>query len=161
MNRLGMRSAGRSAMKTREMVSNNIFVLSMHKLTMHQGTTGKAVLQDLVGDENHAEYRNLTDDEKAQLLQEYHEHKETKTTGIRISTKSKVNDVTQTLKAVENEVSHFISVLMLLIDTSTSSRTYGHVQALRVSSTPRVALRISPSMVLLLQLKAPMSSWAL
>jgi hypothetical protein len=29
-----------------------------------------------------------------------------KNTGIRISTKSKVNDVTQTLKAIENEVRH-------------------------------------------------------
>ncbi|KAG1791817.1 uncharacterized protein HD556DRAFT_1432770 [Suillus plorans] len=70
------------------------------------GATGKTVLQDLVRDENRTEYRSLTDDEKAQLLQEYQEHRETKATGIRISTKSKVNDVTQTLKAVENELSN-------------------------------------------------------
>ncbi|KAG1893993.1 uncharacterized protein F5891DRAFT_1131068 [Suillus fuscotomentosus] len=82
----------------------NTFCWKKHHEDKGNGTAGKAVLQDLVGDENHAEYRNLTDDEKAQLLQEYCEHKETKTTGIRISTKSKVNDVTQTLKAVENEL---------------------------------------------------------
>jgi hypothetical protein len=67
--------------------------------------TGKAILQDLVKDkDNRIEYRNLTEDEKANLLEEYTEYKETKNTGIRISTKSKVNDVTQTLKAIENEV---------------------------------------------------------
>ncbi|KAG1795025.1 uncharacterized protein HD556DRAFT_1473186 [Suillus plorans] len=82
----------------------NVFCWKKRHEDKGNGTAGKAVLQDLVGDENRAEYRNLTDDKKAQLLQEYHEHKETKTTGIRISTKSKVNDVTQTLKAVENEL---------------------------------------------------------
>ncbi|KAG2062927.1 hypothetical protein BDR04DRAFT_1164452 [Suillus decipiens] len=71
---------------------------------MHQRTTGKAVLQDLIGDKNHAEYCSLTNDKKAQLLQEYCKHKKTKTTGICISTKSKVNNVTWMLKAVENEL---------------------------------------------------------
>jgi hypothetical protein len=68
------------------------------------GATGKDVLQELVKD-HQAEYQDLTLDEKAKLLLEYGEHKKTQATGIRISTKSKVNDVTQTLKAVENEVS--------------------------------------------------------
>jgi len=69
-----------------------------------EGATGKDVLQELV--KSHcAEYQEFTDDEKAELLLEYSEHKDTQATGIRISTKSKVNDVTQTLKAVENEVS--------------------------------------------------------
>ncbi|OAX34557.1 hypothetical protein K503DRAFT_794132 [Rhizopogon vinicolor AM-OR11-026] len=67
--------------------------------------TGRAILQDLVKDEDNCiEYWNLTEDDKAKLLEEYTEYKETKNTGIRISTKSKVNDVTQTLKAIENEL---------------------------------------------------------
>lgn len=78
----------------------------MHQLTTCKGATGKAVLQELVKDkENRAEYRQLTEDEKTSLLAEYAEHKETKSSGIRISVKAKVNDVTQTLKAVENEAS--------------------------------------------------------
>ncbi|KAG0699235.1 hypothetical protein DFH29DRAFT_769150, partial [Suillus ampliporus] len=65
------------------------------------GATGKDVLQELV--KSHcAEYQELTDDEKAEILLEYSEHKETQATGIRISTKSKVNDVTQTLKTLNN-----------------------------------------------------------
>jgi hypothetical protein len=35
----------------------------------------------------------------------YGEYKETQTSGVRISTKSKIIDVTQTLKAIESEVS--------------------------------------------------------
>ncbi|KAG2155232.1 uncharacterized protein EDB93DRAFT_1101805 [Suillus bovinus] len=82
----------------------NMFCWKKHHEDKENGATGKAVLQDLIRDENCDEYCNLTDNEKAQLLQEYREHKETKTTGIHILTKSKVNDVTQTLKAVENEL---------------------------------------------------------
>ncbi|KAG2136554.1 uncharacterized protein EDB93DRAFT_1253850 [Suillus bovinus] len=82
----------------------NVFCWKKRHEDKENGATGKAVLQDLIRDENRDEYCNLTDDEKAQLLQEYREHKETKTTSIRISTKSKVNNVTQTLKAVENEL---------------------------------------------------------
>ncbi|KAG2116143.1 hypothetical protein DEU56DRAFT_761603 [Suillus clintonianus] len=83
----------------------NTFCWKKRHEDKENGATGKAVLQELVSDENRAEYRDLTKDKKEQLLQEYSEHKETKTTGICISTKLKVNDVTQTLKAVENEAS--------------------------------------------------------
>ncbi|KAG1816410.1 uncharacterized protein BJ212DRAFT_1480862 [Suillus subaureus] len=65
--------------------------------------SGKVILWDLV-QENHMEYHELSDDAKASLLKEYEEHKAVKTTGTRISTKSKVNDVTQTLKAIKNEL---------------------------------------------------------
>lgn len=80
------------------------------------GLSGKAILQDLV-QENRAEYHELDDDTKASILKEYEEFKATKTTGTRISTKSKVNDVTQTLKAVENEVGifFFISTILIII----------------------------------------------
>jgi hypothetical protein len=67
------------------------------------GSSGKAILWDLVQD-NHAEYHELSDNAKASLLKEYEEHKAMKTTGTHISTKLKVNDITQTLKAIENEV---------------------------------------------------------
>jgi hypothetical protein len=50
------------------------------------------------------EYHALSNDEKDSILKEYEEHKARKTNGVRISTKSKVNDVTQTLKVIENEV---------------------------------------------------------
>jgi hypothetical protein len=50
------------------------------------------------------EYYSLTDEEKENLIEEYKEYKAIKTTGQRISTKSKINDVTHTLKIVENEV---------------------------------------------------------
>ncbi|KAG1768106.1 hypothetical protein EV702DRAFT_1050123 [Suillus placidus] len=68
-----------------------------------QESSGKAVLQDLLhnyGDE----YRELSQDKKDRLIQEYDENREHKTKGVRTSSKSKINDVTQTLKAIENEV---------------------------------------------------------
>jgi hypothetical protein len=69
--------------------------------------SGKALLQELIH-EHRDEYHALSDDAKDSLLREYDEHKITKTTGIRISTKSKINDVTQTLRVIENEVRVFI-----------------------------------------------------
>ncbi|KAG0699292.1 hypothetical protein DFH29DRAFT_809256 [Suillus ampliporus] len=50
------------------------------------------------------EYYSLTKEEKANLIEEYMEYKDMKATGQHISTKSKINDVTHTLKAVKNEV---------------------------------------------------------
>ncbi|KAG1882851.1 uncharacterized protein F5891DRAFT_989359 [Suillus fuscotomentosus] len=44
------------------------------------------------------------DKENNSLLKEYGEHKATKTNRAYISTKSKINDVTQTIKAIENEI---------------------------------------------------------
>ncbi|KAG1845222.1 hypothetical protein C8R48DRAFT_554198, partial [Suillus tomentosus] len=64
---------------------------------------GKAALQSLVRD-NKDEYFALSKEEQDKLLTEFVEFKETKTTGIRTSMKSKINDVTHTLKAVENEL---------------------------------------------------------
>ncbi|KAG2752759.1 hypothetical protein P692DRAFT_201706736 [Suillus brevipes Sb2] len=84
----------------------NAFCWKKRTQEKENGATGKAVLQELVKDEeNRAEYRQLTEVEKTSLLAEYAEHKETKSSGICISVKAKVNDVTQTLKAVENEAS--------------------------------------------------------
>jgi biotin-(acetyl-CoA carboxylase) ligase len=61
------------------------------------------LLSELIN-EHRVEYHALSNDEKDSILKEYEEHKATKTNGVRISTKSKVNDVTQTLKVIENEV---------------------------------------------------------
>ncbi|KAG1804578.1 hypothetical protein EV424DRAFT_1544558 [Suillus variegatus] len=65
--------------------------------------SGKDVLQDLLHNYTD-EYRELSQDEKDCLVEEYEENKLLKSKGIRISTKSKINDVTLTLKAIENEL---------------------------------------------------------
>ncbi|KAG2056747.1 hypothetical protein BDR06DRAFT_981177 [Suillus hirtellus] len=68
-----------------------------------QTSSRKGVLQDLL--HNYSDkYRELSQDEKDHLVEEYEENKLLKSTGIRISMKSKINDVTQTLKAIENEL---------------------------------------------------------
>jgi len=67
---------------------------------------GKDILQDLV--HNHRdEYKLLTTQEQNVLIQEFEEFKATKAKGFRVSTKARVNDVTHTLGAVENEVAFF------------------------------------------------------
>jgi hypothetical protein len=66
------------------------------------GSQGKATLQSLVHDHK-AEYLTLSNEEQDEILAQFAEWKQTKTTGVRTSTKSKINDITQTLKAVENE----------------------------------------------------------
>ncbi|KAG2108907.1 uncharacterized protein F5147DRAFT_652503 [Suillus discolor] len=86
----------------------NTFCWKKQQDNQENGATGKDVLQELIKS-HRVEYQELMDDEKAEILLEYSEHKETQATGIRISTKSKVNDVTQTLKAVENELNNLRS----------------------------------------------------
>ncbi|KAI6020937.1 hypothetical protein BKA83DRAFT_4055703, partial [Pisolithus microcarpus] len=49
-------------------------------------------------------YKSLSMEEKKALIEEYACHKERKTFGLHATAKSKVNDITETLKAVENEV---------------------------------------------------------
>ncbi|KAG2112651.1 uncharacterized protein F5147DRAFT_650807 [Suillus discolor] len=63
---------------------------------------GTAALQSLVHD-NKDEYFTLSKEEQDKLLTEFVEFKETKTIGVCTSMKSKINDITHTLKAVENE----------------------------------------------------------
>jgi hypothetical protein len=75
--------------------------------------TGKDVLQEIVKD-HREEYQDLTEEEKTQILLEYGEYKEMKTTGVRISTKSKIIDITSTLKADKSEVSLHASYFCLL-----------------------------------------------
>jgi hypothetical protein len=68
-----------------------------------QALNGKEVLQDLV--RNHREeYNGLMDNERMHLVHAFEDYKATKAQAFRISTKARINDVTQTLSAVENEV---------------------------------------------------------
>ncbi|KAG1843422.1 hypothetical protein C8R48DRAFT_618900, partial [Suillus tomentosus] len=64
---------------------------------------GRRALEQLVR-EHKAEYYTLSKEEQQDLVKEYAEQKLTKMTGFHTSTKSKINDITQTLKAVENEL---------------------------------------------------------
>ncbi|KAG2112367.1 uncharacterized protein F5147DRAFT_771432 [Suillus discolor] len=86
----------------------NTFCWKKRQENQQSGATGKDVLQELVKDYR-TEYQELADDKKAKLLLEYSRHKEMKALGIQISTKSKITDVTHTLKAVENELNNLRS----------------------------------------------------
>ncbi|EGO01357.1 hypothetical protein SERLA73DRAFT_72302 [Serpula lacrymans var. lacrymans S7.3] len=71
-----------------------------------------------------AEYHSLSDDEKKQLLVEYSAHLETKKTGFCMTTKSRINDVTETLKIIENELESLrcrtgIEVMLYVVRGST------------------------------------------
>ncbi|KAG1763279.1 hypothetical protein EV702DRAFT_1051865 [Suillus placidus] len=63
---------------------------------------GKVVLQTQV-QEHKSEYLALSNKEQVELLTMFTEWKETKKTGVHVMAKSKINNITQTLKAVENE----------------------------------------------------------
>ena len=65
--------------------------------------TGKAVLPVLV-QKLREEYSVLTAEEKAVLVDKFTQHREAKTSGIHVSTCSKINDITQMLNKVQNEV---------------------------------------------------------
>ena len=98
---------------------------------------GKEVLQHLVRDYR-PEYDKLTSQEQAELIQEFDEYKSAKATGFRISMKARVNDVTKTLQAVENEVCKFESAQQCkLMDFSwkTSNRALAskHFYSLRAA----------------------------
>ncbi|KAI6100913.1 hypothetical protein EDD16DRAFT_1463800, partial [Pisolithus croceorrhizus] len=61
------------------------------------------MLLDLV-QQNRLEYRELSTEDKDRLVEEFSQFKESKAVGIRATTKSKINDITHTLKAIENEL---------------------------------------------------------
>lgn len=64
---------------------------------------GKEVLQALV--RNHQEeYLGMQVQEREALIQEFEEQKATVAKSFRLSNKSRINDTTQTLSAIENEV---------------------------------------------------------
>ncbi|EGN97915.1 hypothetical protein SERLA73DRAFT_138094, partial [Serpula lacrymans var. lacrymans S7.3] len=51
-------------------------------------------------------YHSLSKDEKQKLLEDYLAHADNKKNGFRITAKSQINDVTHTLKMIEQEVRH-------------------------------------------------------
>ena len=69
---------------------------------------GKEVLQDLVRN-NQDEYNNLSKQERINLVVEFEKQKATQTKAFRVSTKSRINDATHTLVAVESEVCLYLS----------------------------------------------------
>ncbi|KAI5986623.1 hypothetical protein EDD15DRAFT_2373070 [Pisolithus albus] len=72
--------------------------------TVNENAAGSTrALLDLV-QQNRAEYRELSAEDKDRLVAEFGQFKESKVVGIRATTKSKINDITHTLKAVENEL---------------------------------------------------------
>ncbi|KAI5994435.1 hypothetical protein EDD15DRAFT_2165994 [Pisolithus albus] len=73
--------------------------------TMHRSNAdgGKNTLLDLVR-ESRTEYHELSAEDKNRLIEEFSEFREAKAIGVRVTTKSKINDITHTLKAVENEL---------------------------------------------------------
>ncbi|KAG2108476.1 uncharacterized protein F5147DRAFT_773676 [Suillus discolor] len=64
---------------------------------------GQGALESLIH-KHWNEYLRPLKDEQDNILAEYADWKTTKVTGLCVSTKSKINDITQTLKAVKNEL---------------------------------------------------------
>ncbi|KAG1720619.1 uncharacterized protein EDB91DRAFT_1064769, partial [Suillus paluster] len=64
---------------------------------------GRHALEQLVH-EHKAKYYALSREEQQDLVKEYAEQKLARMAGVRTSTKSKINDITQTLKAIENKL---------------------------------------------------------
>ncbi|KAI5987668.1 hypothetical protein EDD15DRAFT_2372037 [Pisolithus albus] len=82
-------------------------------LTQRAANEGNAVgpkqrLSDVVK-QNALEYQQLSQADKLLLIEEFREFRNDKTTGMRITARSKVNDITHTLGAVENELRHLKS----------------------------------------------------
>ena len=76
---------------------------------------GGKTLQDLVK-VYREEYRTLSTEEKECLVEEFYEFKVSKAVGVRTTAKSRINNVTNTLKAVETEVC-FLPLLQMFITT--------------------------------------------
>ncbi|KAI5989961.1 hypothetical protein EDD15DRAFT_2198310 [Pisolithus albus] len=72
--------------------------------TVNENAAGSTrALLDLI-QQNRTEYRELSAEDKDRLVAKFGQFKESKVIGIRAMTKSKINDITHTLKAVENEL---------------------------------------------------------
>ncbi|KIK14434.1 hypothetical protein PISMIDRAFT_117048 [Pisolithus microcarpus 441] len=53
------------------------------------------------------EYKSLSTEEKKTLLDKYTSYRESKVLSLHATDKSKVNDITETLKAIKDEVHFF------------------------------------------------------
>lgn len=109
----GTHSFGKSLPRGRRMmatVSDQPHCTPLRFIQDLDQTSGREVLQAIV--RSHREqYDALTSDEKADLIRQFDDHKANKVRGLRISTKSRINDVTHTLRAIENEVHIFLLML--------------------------------------------------
>ena len=61
--------------------------------------------------ENQAIYKALTEDKKKVLMDEFKKEKATKLKALRTSMKSHINDISQTVKLIENKVSCNITAI--------------------------------------------------
>lgn len=64
---------------------------------------GRELLKDVVQN-TQDDFRILSDQDKESLIKEFDEHKATQAKGLRVSNKSRVNDITYTIGMVEKEV---------------------------------------------------------
>ena len=67
------------------------------------------MLQSMINDYR-AEYHALPAEQKAKLITELDEYKASQKRGLRVSTRARINDVTHTLMAVENEVHTYLYI---------------------------------------------------
>ncbi|KAG1867720.1 hypothetical protein F4604DRAFT_1584954 [Suillus subluteus] len=95
---------GRGLLRSRHSKLNawNVFCWKKNQET-ENCNQGRGALKSLV-QEHQDEYLRLSIDEQDNILAEYADWKKTKVTGLRVSMKSKVNNISQTLKAVQNEL---------------------------------------------------------
>ena len=120
--------------------------------------SGRNVLPELV-QENRANYHGLSVEEKECLIEEFSQFRESKVVGIRLTSKSKINDVTHTLNAVKNEVgSCFLYYQPLNNFSSCTISDLG--LGLRLCYTQCVGRPIFHFEELPLQLMALQTSWA-
>ena len=120
--------------------------------------SGRNVLPELV-QENRANYHGLSAEEKECLVEEFSQIRELKAVGIRLTSKSKINDVTHTLNAVENEVgSCFLYYQPLNNFSSCTISDLG--LGLRLCYTQHAGQPIFHFEELPLQLMALQTSWA-
>lgn len=68
---------------------------------------GKEILPALIAEYKN-EYEELTSSEAKEIIRLHEEHKAMKATARRINIRSRINDATQTLIAMETEVSNFL-----------------------------------------------------
>jgi hypothetical protein len=99
---------------------------------LQAGRRGAEALAVLASVEKRAKYNALTAEEKEELLQEHEEHKATKETATRTSTRSRVSDITHTVQRVEQEVSQTKSCeLIFNLLSSCSFCNLSHVRPSR------------------------------
>ncbi|KAG1737237.1 hypothetical protein EDB19DRAFT_1829663 [Suillus lakei] len=93
----------RALLTSQRRQKSKVFKDAIDEAWLSQTSSRKMVLQDLLHNYSD-EYRKLSQDEKDRLVKEYEENKLHKSKGIRVSVKSKINDVTQTLKTIKNKL---------------------------------------------------------